>query len=150
MTEIPESTPEPSSRLKHPRAIRSKRDQVQPAVPFAGHEAANSDITDQARERRAAIDSVPVYEDYELGLRIVYEMEIAPGETSRRVRIEFEQKPPRVELDIVKREGFRWAKDVEAWVMENGPRARELAKKALNLVYKQRGIDCDPVRTPSR
>ena len=32
--------------------------------------------------------------------------------------------------------------------MANSPKARELAKKAVNLVYKQRGLDTDPVRTP--
>jgi hypothetical protein len=136
------ATPE---QPRHTRRHRSRKEQ-EPAP--AAEDGRKLDVSEAALKRRQEIKAETKYTDPENGIRIVYENEIPPGEVSRRVRIEFDRKPPREEREIVKREGFDFAGDVEAWVMANGPKARELAKKAVNLVYKQRGLDTNPVMTP--
>lgn len=132
---------------RHTRRHRSRKAREQEAAQPA-EEGRKLDVSEAALKRRAEIKAETKYTDPESGIRIVYENEIAPGEVSRRVRVEFDQKPPQEDRAIMKREGFDFADDVDAWVMPMGPKARELAKKAVNLVYKQRGLDTDPVRTP--
>jgi hypothetical protein len=124
-------------------AERVAKKEDKPASP------AQSDITERAMQRRAEIKMLASgFLDPVNGVRICEEAEVAPGEIRRRVRIEFDKKPSAEERAIVKKEGFRWAADVEAWAMEASPKARELAKKAVNLVYKHRGADHAPVMTP--
>jgi hypothetical protein len=138
------TTPE---QPRHTRRHRSRKAQEQEPAQ-AAEDGRKLDVSQAALRRRQEIKAETKYTDPASGIRIVYENEIPPGEVSRRVRSEFDRKHPKEEREIVKREGFNFAGDVDAWVMPMGPKARELAKKAVNLVYKQRGLDTDPVRTP--
>jgi hypothetical protein len=138
--------PSPEEPNKHTRRQRNRKAKAETAPEET---ASASDVSDYARERRAAIKSRPIYRDVAAGIAIVFEDEIAPGETARRVRLEFDQKPNAEERPIIKREGFIWNGDLEAWTMNATPKARELAKKAVNLLYAHRGIEPAPVVTPS-
>ena len=133
----------PAESPKHTKRQRSRKEAAEPPS-----DEPHLDVSERALARRAEIKSRPWFTDAGHGIHIVTEEEIAPGATARRVRIEFDRRPPKEERDLLKREGFSWADDVEAWTMANTAHVRELAKKTVNLIYKQRGLDPGPVLTP--
>src|SRR5262245_41704522 len=116
------TTPEQPRPARRPRARKAQ--EQEPAQP-AEH-GSKPDVSEGALRRRAEIKAETKFADPASGIRIVYENEVPAGEVSRRVRIEFDRKPPEQERKVVKREGFDFAGDVEAWVMPMGPKAREL------------------------
>ena len=83
-------SPAPEETNKHTRRQRSRKaktETVSEETPPA------TDVSDQARERRACHQKSTDLSRRGRGHRYVFEDEIAAGETARRVRLEFDLKP---------------------------------------------------------